>query len=135
MKQTYILCPRPHPSRMLALRALESAPDGMVVTIGEPTRSLEQNALQWPILNEIARDFRWVVNGQFTHMSAEEWKNLLTSAFRKETAQVAQGWDGGICLIGHRTRDFGKKEFSAWIDFLQAAHEQLKIQQPKETAA
>jgi hypothetical protein len=120
---------------MLALRALESAPDGMVVTIGEPTRSLEQNALQWPILNEIARDFRWVVNGQFTHMSAEEWKNLLTSAFRKETAQVAQGWDGGICLIGHRTRDFGKKEFSAWIDFLQAAHEQLKIQQPKETAA
>lgn len=134
-KATFILQPAPHPSRGLALQALQHAPDGMAVTIQPPNRTLEQNAVQWPILHDIARDFKWLVNGKYKHMSPEEWKNLLTAAFRKENALVAQSWDGeGICLIGHKTREFGKKEFSEWLEFLQAAHEQLKIMQPLPVA-
>jgi len=131
-KSVFIIQPAPHPSRRLALEAVQAAQEGQVITIQDPTRGLTQNAAQWPILNEIAQDFKWVINGQWVKMSPEEWKNLLTSAFRKETSQVAQGWEGGICLIGHRTREFSVKEFSEWLDFLKAAHEQLKIQQPRE---
>lgn len=134
-KQYFILLPAPHPSRQNATLAVQQAQEGMSVTIQAPTRTLEQNSAQWPILTQIAKDYRWMVNGQMVRMSPEEWKNLLTSAFRKETAQIAQGWDGGICLIGHRTREFGKREFSAWLEFLNAAHEQLKISQTKEEAA
>lgn len=136
MTLMFITTPAPHPARSLACRAIQEAPDGYVVTIKPPTRSLEQNAAQWPILNEIARDFKWLVNGKMRTMDPEEWKNLLTGAFRKEVAQVAQGWDGqSFCLIGARTREFGKKEFSEWLEFLHAAHEQLKIMQPKEDVA
>lgn len=37
-------------ARANAVRAVQAAPAGFVVQIGEPNRTLEQNAAQWPYL-------------------------------------------------------------------------------------
>jgi hypothetical protein len=96
------------------------APAGWVAKISEPTRSLDQNAAQWPILQAFADQLEWPVNGQMTRLRPEEWKDILTAAFRQEAPRVAQGLDGGMVLLGHRTREFGKREFSDWLEFLHA---------------
>jgi len=50
----------------------------------------------------------------------EDWKDLLTAAFKQELARVAPGLDGGMVLLGQRTSKFGKKQFSDWLEFLHA---------------
>jgi hypothetical protein len=126
-KQTFILTAPPHPARQNLRRALEGAPDGYVVTISEPTRTLEQNSAQWPILACWSKQKEWPVNGVMTKLSPEEWKIILTSAFKRETLRIAQGLDGGMVLLGARTRDFSDKEFSDWLEFLHAASAQHGI--------
>lgn len=107
-------------ARQRAREAISDAPDGHVVTIKPPTRSLEQNAAQWPILGAFARQLQWPVNGQMTHMEPEDWKDVLSAAFRRETARLVPGLDGGIVMLGMRTSKMGKAVFSEWLDFLHA---------------
>ena len=116
----FVLQPEPHPSRRLACVAIGQTPDGYIVQIKPPNRSLEQNAAQWPILEAFSRQLQWPVNGAMTELSAEEWKDILTAAFRRETARVAMGMDGGVVMLGARTSAFTKAEFSEWIEFLHA---------------
>ncbi len=107
-------------ARQRAVRAVQEAPDEWVVRISEPNRTLEQNAAQWPILEAFSEQILWPVNGQMVAMSSEEWKDVLTAAFRNETARLAMGLNGGVVMLGLRTRDMKKPEFSAWLDFLHA---------------
>ena len=110
-----------HPqARKLAVEYVATAPDGYVVKVGQPTRSLDQNAVMWPILEAFAKQLEWPINGKMTKMAAEDWKDILTAAFRQEQARVAPGLDGGMVLLGQRTREFGKREFSDWLEFLHA---------------
>ena len=44
-------------ARRGALEAVETAPDGYCVTVSEPTRSLDQNAAMWPILQAFPISF------------------------------------------------------------------------------
>ena len=118
MKQTYILA---HPTaRQRAVDAVRNAPEGFCVTVAEPTRSLEANAAQWPILQAFADQLKWPVNGSMESLTAEEWKDILTAAFKRETVRVAMGLDGGMVMLGARTSQMGKREFSEWLDFLHA---------------
>jgi hypothetical protein len=106
-------------ARQRAAQAVAEAPAGHVVTISEPTRNSDQNAAMWPILDAFSRQLLWPVNGQMTRLSADEWKDLLTCAFRRET-RMAAGLDGGFVMLGQRTSTFSKREFSEWLDFLHA---------------
>jgi hypothetical protein len=116
-KQTFILA---HDmARQRAVEAVRNAPAGHAVSIGEPSRSLDQNAAQWPILEAFSEQLQWPVNGKLTTLTKEEWKDILTAAFRKET-RVAMGLDGGFVMLGQRTSKFGKREFSDWLEFLHA---------------
>ena len=115
-KQTYILA---HPTaRQRAVDAVRNAPDGFCVTVAEPTRSLEANAAQWPILQAFADQLKWPVNGSMESLTAEEFKDILTAAFKRETVRVAMGLDGGMVMLGARTSQMGKREFSEWLEFL-----------------
>ena len=114
-------------ARRRALEAVKTAPDGQIVTVADPTRSLDQNAAQWPILTAFARQLQWPVNGVLEYLSPEEWKTILTSAFRQEQPRVAQGYGGGMVMLGHRTREFTKQEFSDWLDFLNAVAIELQV--------
>jgi len=110
-----------HPeARRRAMACVAEAPDGYVVTVQEPTRSTDQNAAQWPILEAFAEQLQWPVNGAMVNLSAEEWKDVLTAAFQGETVRLAMGLNGGVVMLGLRTSQMGKRRFSEWLDFLHA---------------
>jgi len=98
----------------------------LVVKIGESTRNLEQNALLWKLLECFSEQRQWVVNGEMVSLSSEDWKDLLTAAFRQET-RMAQGLDGGVVMLGGRTSKMGKKEFSEFIEFIYASGAQIGV--------
>lgn len=104
--------------RQRAIEAVKDAPADYVVEIKERTRSLDQNAAQWPILEAFSRQLLWPVNGQMVTMSPEEWKDVLTAAFKNETSRLAMGLNGGVVMLGMRTREMTKKQFSDWLEFL-----------------
>jgi NinB protein len=107
-------------ARKAACREVLAAPDGWSVVIKEPTRSLEANAAMWPILDAFAKQVKWPVNGAMQLISPEDWKDILTAAFRQHQPRVAQGLDGGMVILGLRTSKFSKRTFSDWLDFLNA---------------
>lgn len=121
MKQTFILSH--DEARRRAAQAVQNAPEGYAVTVAEPTRNLEQNAAMWPILEAYAERKQISVNGAMVNLSPEEWKDILTGAFREEAPRVAH-YRGRVVLVGQRTSQFSKGEFSEWLDWLMAtAHE------------
>ncbi len=107
-------------ARQRARDAIAQAPDGYVVTIKPPTRSLEQNAALWALLTEFSERLEWPVNGAMVRMTPEEWKDVLTAAFRQETARLAMGLTGGVVMLGSRTSKMDKRTFSEFLDFAQA---------------
>lgn len=114
-------------ARQRAAQAVMQAPDGFRVEVREPSRSLDQNAAQWPILQAFSEQLMWPVNGEMVKLEPEEFKDILTAAFHGETVRVAQGLNGGVVMLGRRTSKFGKKEFSEWIEFLHAAAAQRGV--------
>lgn len=107
-------------ARRNAREAVENAPDGYCVTVSEPTRTLDQNAAMWPILQAFADQLQWPVNGQMVWMTPDEWKDVLTAAFERENVRLAMGLDGGVVMLGLRTSQFGVKKMSEFIEFLHA---------------
>ena len=120
MKQTFVLQPEPHQARVRVMGAIRTAPDGYVVQISEASRTLSQNAAQWPILEAFSRQLTWPINGERVKMEPDDWKDVLTATFRGEQARISQTLDGRVVMLGQRTRDFVKSEFSDWLEFLHA---------------
>lgn len=118
-------------SRMFAVGAVNrlNLNQVMQVTIEPETRKLSQNAAQWPILNAIADQVQWPINGMLQTITGEDFKQILTAAWRKEQVRVAQGVDGGVVLLGHRTREFKAAEWPEWMEYLNwfAAEKGVKI--------
>lgn len=108
-------------ARRRAVEAVAQAPAGYVVTVKEPSRSLDQNAALWPLLTEFSEQLLWPVNGRMVKMEPEEWKDVLSAAFRGEQARLASGLDGGVVMLGLRTSKMGKKQFSEFLDFINSA--------------
>jgi hypothetical protein len=91
-----------------------------ILTLKPETRSQAQNRLMWPILTEFSRQLDWPINGHMVKISPDDWKDVLTSAFKRETVRLAMGLDGGVVMLGQRTSRFTKAEFSEWVEFLYA---------------
>lgn len=99
---------------------LREVPDDYVVTIKEPTRSLDQNALMWVLLEAFSQQLLWPVNGAMVKLEPEEWKDLLSAAYRQESQRVAMGLNGGMVMLGLRTSKMVRREFAEFIEFIQA---------------
>jgi len=109
-------------ARRSAVECVATAPDGYRVEVREPTRSLDQNAAQWPYLQAFADQVQWPINGVLTNLTPDDWKDILTAAYRSDMVRVAPSFDGrGMVMLGQRTSKFGKKEFSDWLEFLKAS--------------
>jgi hypothetical protein len=119
MKQTFVLADEQ--VRRRAMSAVQGAPIDFAVTVGPKTRTLEQNAAMWSILNAFSRQLQWPVNGSMQFITAEDYKEILSAAFHEEDVRVAAGLTGGVVMLGHHTSDFDKWRFSDFIDFLNAA--------------
>lgn len=101
-------------ARQRAASAVMSAPEGFIVEIKEPNRSLEQNAKMWPMLEDLSRQVNWY--GQ--KLTGDEWKDVLTAALKKQ--KVVPGLDGGFVVLGQRTSKMSKTDFSELIELLYA---------------
>jgi hypothetical protein len=84
------------------------------------TRSADQNSAQWPILEAFSKQLKWPVNGRMVYMDKNDWKDVLTAAFKREHVRIAQGLEGGVVLLGMKTSKMKKDQFSEWLDFLKA---------------
>jgi hypothetical protein len=132
MKQTFVMA---HPlARRRAMAAVADAPAGHVVTVAEPTRNLEQNALMWVLLGAFADQLLWPVNGQMVKLEAEEWKDILSAAFRQESVRVAMGLRGGMVMLGMRTSKMGKRQMAEFIEFIQSEAADRGVQLDEVTA-
>ncbi len=101
-------------ARRRAIEAVTHAPDGMVVEVKQATRTLDQNALLWPLLTEVSKQVDWYGN----RLAEEEWKDVFTAALKKQ--KVVPGLDGGFVVCGQRTSQMPKKEFSDLIELIYA---------------
>lgn len=128
----YILA---HPqARRRAMAAVADAPEGYVIRVEEPRRNSDQNALMWVLLQAFADQLQWPVNGAMTTLTAEDWKHILSAAFKRETARVAMGLDGGMVMLGMRTSKMGKREFAEFIEFIQSVAADRGVELDEVTA-
>jgi hypothetical protein len=126
MKRTFILQPLPHTSRGNAIQAIQNAPDGYAVTIGEPTRTTEQNAAQWPYLEAFAKQKQLCINGVMQWVTSDDWKDTLTACYDGEMRMAV--FDNKAIMLPQRTSKMGKKVFSDWMEFLVAMAAEFGIE-------
>ena len=126
MKQTYIIQPAPHPSRRRAMQAVADALEGQCVTIGDQTRSLEQNAAQWPYLAGFSAQKQLCINGAMQWVTDEDWKDVLTGCWNGEMRMAV--FDGRVIMLPQRTSKMGKQVFSTWMEFLVAMAAQSGVE-------
>lgn len=108
-----------HPeARRRALACVAEAPAMYVVEVREQKRNLEQNAYLWVILQHFAEQLEWPVNGVMCKLSAEDWKTLLSAAYKRESQRVACGIDGGMVMLGMRTSKMGRRVFAEFMEFV-----------------
>lgn len=106
-------------ARSVVIESVLNAPSGHMVTIAPANRTTDQNSYQWPILTAFSDQLEWPINGSMQKISPEDWKDILTAAFKRESVRVAMAIDGtGFVMLGQRTSKFNKKKFSEWIEFL-----------------
>ena len=102
-------------AKQAACRYINEAPDGYVVTIAEPTRTLEQNSKLWPMLAELAEQTDWHGN----KLNPEEWKDLLSAGLVQSKA-VPNLTGNGFVILGQRTSKLSKSQFAALIELICA---------------
>ena len=123
-KQTYRLAH--DTARLLAVRAVQTAPEGYVITVSEPTRSLEANAAQWPYLEAWAQGKEICINGKMVKGTSDDWKDIHTALYNGETRMAVH--DGKVIMLPQRTSKMGKKVFSDWMEYLVAVTAQAGLE-------
>ena len=95
----------------------KTIPSGPVeILMRRPKRSLDQNALMWPLL----KDFSEQVEHFGNKYTQEQWKDLLTAGF-VGCVDYAPSLDGkGLVAFGVRTSEWPKDTFSQFIEFMYA---------------
>jgi len=120
VKQNFSIQPAPHPSRRRAIQAVQDAPEGYAVTIAEPSRNGEQNAMLHALIGEIAASMEWAGKKR----DPETWKRLLVAAWcrvRGESMEILPALDGhGVDIVPARTSGLSKAECADLITYIQA---------------
>ena len=98
-------------SRPAAIEAVRNAPDGYLMTIQPPKRSLEQNAKMWCLLTDVSKQV--IHHGQ--RLSQEAWKDLFTAHLKRQVMLPNIEGDGWIAL-GTRTSEMGVDEMMELIE-------------------
>ena len=117
-KRTFILVHAE--ARRRAAQAVQEAPDGYAVTVGEPTRTGAENRLLHALISEVSAKKEWAGKKQ----DAETWKRLLVAAWCRvvgETIEILPAIDGhGVDIVPMRTSGLSKKECADLIEFIYA---------------
>lgn len=90
----------------------------IVVKEMQPNRTLDQNRKLWAMLNDVATQVLWHVDGREQLLEPDEWKEILTAGLRK-TQRVAAGVEGGFVMLGSRTSRMTIQEMAELIEFIE----------------
>ena len=115
MKRTFIL--GHSEARQRAVELVRTVPDGFCVTVGEPSRSLEQNAKFHAICRDFAKS-KAVWAGK--PRTAAEWKVLLVSGHAvatKECSEIVPGIEGEFVNIRESTAAMSKARGASLIEY------------------
>lgn len=130
MKKVYIMAH--DTARKLATQAVQDAPEGYAVTVGEPTRNLDQNAKFHAICSDISKaNVQWAGKPRNT----AQWKVLLVSGHAiatKEGSDMVPGIEGEFVNIRESTALMSKKRGASLIEYSLAfcAMNNVKISEP-----
>ena len=116
--------------RQRAQSLILRAPADYVVTIAEPTRTLDQNAKLWPMLNDIRR-----AKPEGRDWTAEQWKAVFMDACGHQ-AEFAPKLDGpGFVCIGFRSSHLSKAQFGELIECIAEYGARMGVQWSYKDAA
>ena len=123
---------QPKDCKSIVIDAIEKIGNdkALTVTIETETRTLAQNRAQWTILQAFSSQILWPINGVLQYISSEDWKDVLSSAYKKEVSRVATGFDSGVVMLGQRTKEFKKEEWGEWMSFLDWAAAEKGVRIP-----
>ncbi len=93
---------------------IDAAPDGWIVSVREPTRSLDQNARLWAMLTDISKA---MPHGR--RHTPEDWKCLFMHACGWDV-QFLDGLDGRPFPSGFRSSHTTVKQMTDLITFIYA---------------
>ena len=96
---------------------LDSALQGSrrwVLSIKPETRSLQQNARLWGMLNDISQQVDWYGR----KLTPENWKHIFSAALKKQ--DVVPGLDGGFVVLGLSTSKMTVGEMAELQELMEA---------------
>lgn len=102
--------------REKAKRWIDQAPAGTRVEYKAPKRSLEQNALMWALLTEVAEQ----VAHHGIKLGADDWKLIFLDALKREVRMVPNLDGNGFVNLGRSTSDLSKDEMTDMIELIMA---------------
>lgn len=119
--------------RQRAHKLIDTAPDRAVMTISEPKRTNEQNALMWCLLGDIAK-----AKPQGRDYSPETWKCLVLDDLGYKAKWVPSLDGEGVVNTGYRSSRLTKAQMSDVIERLYqfAAENEIALSEknPYESA-
>ena len=99
-------------SRPYIIKAIHESPDGYIVEIKPPTRSLQANAALWAALNDIANQVIWWGR----KLSPEDWKSVFTASLKKQ--DVVPGLHNDFVVLGTSTSKMTVSEMSDLLELI-----------------
>jgi hypothetical protein len=105
--------------RLIALDAVSKAPDGAILTIKDPTRTLEQNAMFHALCTEASMSCLFMGK----QIKAAQWKVLFISGHAIATgigADIVPGLEGEFVNIRESSAQMGIKRMTSLIEYTQA---------------
>jgi hypothetical protein len=113
-------------AKKAACREILAAQEGMVVTLAEPTRNLDQSAKFYAICGDIAKQKPFA--GQMR--KPEQWKVLLVSGHAiatKQGSEMVPGLEGEWCNLRESTAQMSIKRMASLIEYALAYCAQNEI--------
>lgn len=99
----------------------QTVPVGYKITVQPPSRTLDQNAKLWPMLQDVSRQVDWYG----IKLTDDEWKDVFTASLKK--SKVVPGLDGGFVTCGLHTSRLSKADFSDLIELIYAFGAQKSV--------
>jgi hypothetical protein len=106
-------------NRRMAADAVHSRPDGHVLVLQEPTRTVRQNALLHSLFSQIAKQAEF--HGR--RLSPTQWKTLFISGHAVATglgSDMIPGLEGEFCNIRESSAHMGVKRLNSLIEYTLA---------------
>jgi hypothetical protein len=118
--------------RQRAYDAILRAPAGYVVTVAEATRTLDQNAKLWAMIQDCQRQIP-----DMRAMDAEDIKLRFMDALGVEMRYLPKLEGPGYFPVGHRSSKLSKSQFSALVELIYAtgALHGVRWSEPQQIAA